>query len=165
MVDDDVLYRFRLRLFSLAEELGNVREACRIFGIHHSTYYRWQGQVVRFGLEMFRPRERGSRACPTRRACWSSSASWPSRSVTPGSGRGGSARPAQERWGGFRISPNGVWRVLRRHGLIAPDQPPVADRGQCRAARTRAAEPRVERHIAVDHPGELVGWTASTSVA
>ena len=29
MVNDDVLFRFRLRLFSLAEELGNVRAACR----------------------------------------------------------------------------------------------------------------------------------------
>ena len=33
VVDDDVLFRFRLRLFSLAAELGNVREACRIFGV------------------------------------------------------------------------------------------------------------------------------------
>ena len=39
MVDDGALYRFRLRLFSLAEELHNVREACRIFGVHPSTYY------------------------------------------------------------------------------------------------------------------------------
>ncbi len=33
-VKDDVLYRFRFRLFSLAEQLGNVRAACRIFEIH-----------------------------------------------------------------------------------------------------------------------------------
>ena len=58
MVDDDVLYRFRLRLFSLAAELGNVRAACRIFGVHPSTYYRWRAPVLRSGLEMLRPRER-----------------------------------------------------------------------------------------------------------
>ncbi len=58
MVDDDVLYGFRLRLFSLAGELGNVREACRILGVHPSTYYRWRGPVLRSGLEMLRPRER-----------------------------------------------------------------------------------------------------------
>ena len=34
MVNDDVLYGFRLRLFSLAAERGNVREACRIFGVY-----------------------------------------------------------------------------------------------------------------------------------
>ena len=37
VVDSDVLYRFRLRLFAVAEELHNVREACRIFGVHPST--------------------------------------------------------------------------------------------------------------------------------
>jgi hypothetical protein len=31
VVNDDVLYGFRMRLFSLAAELGNVRQACRIF--------------------------------------------------------------------------------------------------------------------------------------
>ncbi|MBA3779482.1 MAG: helix-turn-helix domain-containing protein [Chloroflexi bacterium] len=51
MVNDDVLFGFRLRLFSLAQELGNVRAACRIFGVHPSTYYRWRGPVLRSGLE------------------------------------------------------------------------------------------------------------------
>ena len=58
MVNDDVLFGFRLRLFSLARELGNVRAACRIFGIHPSTYYRWREPVLRSGMEMLRPRER-----------------------------------------------------------------------------------------------------------
>ena len=47
MVDDDVLFKFRLRLFSLAAELGNVREACRLMDVHPSTYYRWRGPVLR----------------------------------------------------------------------------------------------------------------------
>jgi hypothetical protein len=34
VVNDDVIYRFRLRLFGLAEELGNVRAACRTMGLH-----------------------------------------------------------------------------------------------------------------------------------
>ena len=58
VVNDDVLFRFRLRLFSLAAELGNVRAACRAMGVHPSTYYRWRGPVLRSGLEMLRPRER-----------------------------------------------------------------------------------------------------------
>src|SRR5437588_5398398 len=52
---DDALYRFRLRVFALAEELGNVRVACRVMGIHPSTYYRWRRQALRFGLEILRP--------------------------------------------------------------------------------------------------------------
>ena len=57
VVDDDVLFKFRLRLFSLAAELGNVREACRLMDVHPSTYYRWRGPVLRSGLEMLRHRK------------------------------------------------------------------------------------------------------------
>jgi hypothetical protein len=32
MTDDDVLFGYRLRLFTLADELGNVSEACRQMG-------------------------------------------------------------------------------------------------------------------------------------
>ena len=57
MINDDALFHFRVRLFSLAGKVG-VRAACRAMGVHHSTYYRWKRQVDRFGLEILRPRER-----------------------------------------------------------------------------------------------------------
>src|SRR5215216_7861082 len=57
MTQDDVLFGYRLQLFALAGERG-VSEACRLMGVHRSTYYRWKGQVGRSGLEMLRPRER-----------------------------------------------------------------------------------------------------------
>jgi transposase InsO family protein len=63
---------------------------------------------------------------------------------------------ARAKWGGIVVSPNGVWKVLRRHGLntrakrlgliagyAAPYEPP--------------RDPAPERHIDVDRPGELVG--------
>ena len=46
MTQDDLLYRFRLRTFAMAAELGNVRAACRAMGIHPSTYYRWKRQLT-----------------------------------------------------------------------------------------------------------------------
>ncbi len=58
MTPDDRLYRFRQRTLALAEELGSVRAACRMMGIHHSTYYRWRNEAEHYGLEMLRPRER-----------------------------------------------------------------------------------------------------------
>ena len=58
MTQDDLLYRFRLRVFAMAAELGNVRAACRAMGIHPSTYYRWKRQLDRHGPEILRPRER-----------------------------------------------------------------------------------------------------------
>ena len=58
MTQDDALFRFRLRVFALAAELGNARAACRAMGIHPSTYYTWRTQLLRFGPEILRPRER-----------------------------------------------------------------------------------------------------------
>ena len=45
MNPDDVLYRFRVRTLALAEELDNMRAACRAMGIHHSTFYRWRAHL------------------------------------------------------------------------------------------------------------------------
>ena len=38
VVDDDVVFKFRPRLFSPAAELGNIRAACRLMDVHPSTY-------------------------------------------------------------------------------------------------------------------------------
>ena len=118
VVDDDVLYRFRLRLFSLAGELDNVREACRLMGVHPSTYYRWRRAVMRSGLEMVRPRERRPPRMPNQTSQLVEQRILAFALGHPGLGpRRISATLAQERWGGIVVSPNGVWRVLRRHGL------------------------------------------------
>jgi transposase-like protein len=42
VTSDDALDKFRLRVFALAGELDNVQAACRIMGVHPSTYYRWR---------------------------------------------------------------------------------------------------------------------------
>jgi Helix-turn-helix domain len=57
MTKDDVLFGDRLQVFDLAGRTS-VSNACRVFGIHRSTYYAWKAQVDRGGLEMLRPRER-----------------------------------------------------------------------------------------------------------
>jgi transposase InsO family protein len=58
VTEHDVLVGFRLRLFTLAEESGNVAAACRAMGVHRSTYYRLKRKVDRWGLEALRVRER-----------------------------------------------------------------------------------------------------------
>jgi hypothetical protein len=57
MSHDDVLFGYRLRLFTLAAQIG-VWPACRAMGVHHSTFYRWKAKVDRWGLEALRIRER-----------------------------------------------------------------------------------------------------------
>ena len=58
MTEHDVLVGFRLRLFTLADELGNVSAACRAMGVDRSTYDRWKHRVDRWGLEALNVRER-----------------------------------------------------------------------------------------------------------
>ena len=118
MTQDDLLYRFRLRTFAMAAELGNVRAACRAMGIHPSTYYRWKRQLDRYGPEILRPRERR-----TPRMANAASVLVEQRVVAFALGHPGfgpariAAELARPKWGGILLSTNGVWRVLGRHGL------------------------------------------------
>jgi hypothetical protein len=43
VTQDDLLYRFRPRVFAIAAELRTVRAACRTMGIHPSTYTAGSG--------------------------------------------------------------------------------------------------------------------------
>src|ERR671925_1088851 len=55
--EDDVLFGYRLRVLDYAGRTS-VSEACRVFGIHRSTFYVWKRRAERHGLEILRPRER-----------------------------------------------------------------------------------------------------------
>ena len=157
MTYDDSLYRFRVRVFALARELGSVRAACRALGIHHSTYYRWHRQVVRFGFEILRPRERRQPRMPN-----AVSVLVEHRIVAFALGHPGfgpariAAELARPQWGGLRMSPNGVWRVLKRHGLNTRAKRLGLIAGAAVPPEPAEREPHLERHIAADHPGELL---------
>ena len=58
MTHDDVLFGFRLRLFTLAEELGNVSEACRQMGFLAPPTTSGKPKLCRYGLDGLRVRER-----------------------------------------------------------------------------------------------------------
>jgi transposase InsO family protein len=157
MSNDDVLFRFRLRVIALAKELGSVQEACRMMEVHPSSYYRWRKLLERYGPEMLRPRERRRPQMPNAISHQVEQKVVAFALAQPSFGPHRIALELKhERWGSIAISGNGVWRVLRRHGLqhrrmrlalvagvMAPPEPP------------RPAPP-AERHLQVDHPGELV---------
>lgn len=156
MTKDDVLFGYRLQLFAEAGRTS-VSAACRTFGVHRSTYYAWKRQVDRHGLEMLRPRERRRPQMPNALPKMIEERIVSFSIAHPGLGpKRVSGELAREKWGGIIVSPNGVWKVLCRHGLntrakrlalvagyAAPYEPP--------------RDPGPERHIDVDHPGELVG--------
>lgn len=156
MSDHDVLFGFRLRLFSLAGEIG-VRPACRAMGVHHSTYYRWKRRVDRWGLEALRVRERRRPRMPNELGPHLEQRIVAFALAHPGLGpKRIAAELARERWGGLRISANGIWRVLCRHGLNTRAKRLALVAGyQARYERAPLAER--PRHIETSRPGELVG--------
>jgi transposase InsO family protein len=157
MSQDDVLFGYRLRLFALAGEIG-VRPACRAMGVHHSTYYRWARKVERWGLEALRPRERRRPRMPNELGPHLEQRIVAFALGQPGLGpKRISAELARERWGGLRISANGVWRVLKRHGLNTRRKRLALVAGYAAVYERRSAELEPERHVEATRPGELLG--------
>ena len=157
MSEDDVLFGYRLRLFALAGEIG-VRAACRTMGVHHSTYYRWKRRVDRWGLEALRVRERRRPRMPNELGPHLEQRILAFSLARPGLGpKRISAELRRERWGGLRVSANGVWRVLRRHGLNTRTKRLALVAGYAARYEPRPPAPEPERHIEASRPGELVG--------
>jgi transposase InsO family protein len=156
MTQDDVLFGYRLQLFDLAART-TVSHACRTFGVHRSTYYAWKRQVDQHGLEMLRPRERRRPVMPNQL-----SVMLEQRIVAFSLGHPGlgpqriAARLARPEWGGLRVSPNGVYKALVRHGLNTRAKRLALIAGY-RAPYAPPREPAPEPHIDTTRPGELVG--------
>ena len=157
MTKDDVLFGYRLQLFALAAEKGNVSEACRLMGVHRSTYYAWRRQVERQGLEMLRPRERRRPRMPNQIP-----AMVEERIVAFALGHAGlgpkriAAQLRRPEWGALEVCANGVWKVLCRHGLNTRAKRLALVAGH-RAPYEPPRQPEPEPHVASTRPGELVG--------
>jgi transposase InsO family protein len=156
MTQDDVLFGYRLQLFDLAVRT-TVTHACRTFGVHRSTFYAWKRQVDRQGLEMLRPRERRRPVMPNQL-----SPIVEQRIVAFALGHPGlgpkriSAQLARPEWGGLLVSPNGIYKALRRHGLNTRAKRLSLIAGY-RAPYEPPREPEPELHVDSSRPGELVG--------
>jgi hypothetical protein len=66
------------------------------------------------------------------------------------------AELAREKWGALSISANGVWGILRRHGLQTRARRYALVAGYAAPPEPTRPEPEPARHIAVARPGELV---------
>ena len=157
MSHDDVLFRYRLRLITLADELSNVSEACRRMGVSRQTYYRLKRQAERYGIEALRVRERRRPRQPNEIGPHIEQRIVAFSLAHPGMGpRRVSAELAREKWGGLRVSEHGVWRVLCRVGLNTRSKR-LALVARHRDPYERApSPPPPERHIDAAEPGELV---------
>jgi transposase InsO family protein len=156
MTQDDVLFSYRLQLFDLAART-TVANACRTFGVHRSTYYRWKQAVDRQGLEMLRPRERRRPLMPNQLPLLIEERIVGFSLGHPGLGpKRIAAQLRRPEWGGLLVSANGVWKVLVRHGINTRAKRLALIAGY-RAPYEPPSEPAPPPHIDVQRPGELVG--------
>ena len=156
MTQDDVLFGYRLQLFDLAART-TVTNACRIFGVHRSTFYRWKAMVERSVLEMLRPRERRRPQMPNQLSVMVEQRIVAFALGHPGLGpRRVASRLARPEWGGLIVSPNGVYKTLVRHGLNTRARRLALVAGY-RAPFEPPRDPEPEPHIDSEYPGELVG--------
>jgi transposase InsO family protein len=156
MTQDDVLFGYRLQLFDLAART-TISNACRVFGVHRSTYYRWKAQVERSGLEMLRPRERRRPQMPNQLSVMVEQRIVAFALGHPGLGpRRVATRLARPQWGGIVVSPNGVYKTLRRHGLNTRAKRLALVAGY-RAPYPPPRKSQPEPHVDSHRPGELVG--------
>ncbi len=156
MTKDDVLFGYRCQVFDLAGRTS-ISHACRIFGIHRSTYYAWKAQVDRGGLEMLRPKERRAPQMPNQLSAVIEQRIVSFSIAHPGLGpKRISSELAREKWGAILVSANGVYKTLRRHGLNTRALRLALVAGY-RAPYEPPREPAQDLHIDVDRPGELVG--------
>jgi transposase InsO family protein len=157
MTHDDVLFGYRLRLFTLADELGNASEACRQMGVARSTYYVWKRRLERYGLDGLRVRERRRPRMPNQIGPHLEQRVLAFALGHPGFGaRRISAELRRPKWGGIEISEHGVWRVLRRFNLNTRNKRhALIARHADRYDRKPEREPK-ELHIDATEPGEKV---------
>src|SRR5512139_703132 len=157
MTHDDVLFGFRLRLFTLAEELGNVSEACRQMGVSRSTYYEWKPKLCRYGLDGLRVRERRKPRMPNQLGPHLEFRIIAFCLGHPGFGpRRISAELARPKWGAIRVSENGVWLVLRRFNLNTRSKRLALIARHADPYERKPAEMPKALHIEAKEPGEKV---------
>ena len=150
MTEHDVLVGFRLRLFTLADELSNVSAACRAMGVDRSTYYRLKRRVDRWGLEALNVRERRRPRMPNQIGPHLEQRIVAFALGHPGYGpRRIASELRQPRWGGIVVNNNGVWRCLKRHGLNILVDPTESSarpiRSSCSTWRSRPRRPMPHR--------------------
>jgi transposase InsO family protein len=161
MTLSDSVTDFRLRVILRARELGNVSEACRQFGISRTLYYRWRRRFLQYGVDGLRPRPHRPQRWPRQarpeleHAVVAYALLWP----THGPARI-AAQLARPQFGGWKVSPSGVYAILRRRGLrtrwerLCRLEDGAAIHTGLLTERTRRRFEK--RHVEAERPGDLV---------
>jgi transposase InsO family protein len=60
----EIIYQRRIAVLDHAARVGNVSEACRVFGVSRTRYYAWKKVADLYGLEALMPKARRRPAMP-----------------------------------------------------------------------------------------------------
>jgi transposase InsO family protein len=112
---EDIVYDRRVRLIEHAAKIGNVSEACRVFGVSRKTYYEWVNKAEQYGLSALLPRERRKPHQPNAMTSEEVAVILSEAIARPTLGPKALLRHLRTR--GVDRSASGVAKVLRRHHL------------------------------------------------
>ena len=110
----EIIYHRRVRVMEHAHKTS-VSEACRVFGVSRTTFYRWQRRVEAYGLAALIPKARREPAMPNQTPSWVVDELLAEAVVRPTLSAQRYAEQLGER--GFQISRSGAQKLLNRHGL------------------------------------------------
>lgn len=115
MTHEDIVYDRRVRLIEHAAKIGNVAEACRVFGVSRTTYYGWLDKAEQYGLSALLPKERRRPHQPNAMSSEEVAVILAEAVARPTLGPKSLLRHLTAR--GVNRSASGVAKVLRRHHL------------------------------------------------
>ena len=115
MTHEDIVYDRRVRLIEYAAKIGNVAEACRVFGVSRNTYYEWLAKAEKYGLSALLPKERRKPHQPNAMSSEEVAVILSEAITRPTLGPRSLLRHLKAR--GVDRSASGVAKVLRRHHL------------------------------------------------
>jgi transposase InsO family protein len=153
----EIIYQRRVRVMEHAVKTS-VSEACRVFGVSRTTYYRWKAASEAYGLDALMPKDRRPPAMPNQTPSWVVDELLAEAIVRPTLGARRYAELIGER--GFALSASGVQKILHRHGLGRRRQRVAALAQLTAAGSGLVTEPALEGPFGFCHfaarPGDLV---------
>ena len=112
---DEIILHRRARVLELAEELGNISEACRLMGVSRTRFYEWKALAERHGLDALLPKARRRPQQPNETPTHVVAELLVVAAVQPTLGCRRLADVLADR--GFAVSGTTVQRILNDHGL------------------------------------------------
>ncbi len=166
MTSEEKIIKNKLGLLRLAEELGNVSQACRIMGYSRDSFYRFRQLYAEHGMEGLREISRQKPNPKNRVAREVEEAVVKFATDYPAYGQKRVSNELKKR--GIFISPGGVRSVWLRHDLenfkkrlkaleaqLAANDSMILTEAQLQALEKAREQREAEGEIETEHPGYL----------